>query len=513
MKEDGKRPCVESVRRTFSDVFVAYYMAHSFHWNVKGPMFGQFHDFFAEYSGDLYGTVDAWAENMLKLGADAPHTLDDILDNATISEVAITDDPMMMIQALHGANEQVLESLKSTFKLATELGYDGLADYTGGRIDQHEKWAWQLRVYMGSNGDPMHVGEMPGKSDADHPVVTVVETVDDQHVPEGVAYKVNNPRPEDEYDPMFFASEGETMAASEKGHVVFSDRVESLLSAKTQEHNKTAIRGRKTTNETLKAVYRRGANAFSVNHRPDRTRDQWAMTRVDAFLHLLSTGKPANSAYTSDNDLLPLSHPKAGKKSNSSITASALVPEERDMANAILEVVAKHGKFDEDGEGVWAGYIPAAANDRKYIGVKCENCVFYQGGDSCAVISLPVEPEGMCRMSMIPDGLINTGSTFGKPAMKDDRNRISEIELASINAELELSVELKDESEYETPEDAILALTEFSGLGYEAEPAIRASWLRAVRSGDKPFARAKHLAEFTYNSLDADLLPRNKKGE
>lgn len=293
-------------------------------------------------------------------------------------------------------------------------------------------------------------------------------------------------------------------SADGKGKITFSKKTETALSNKVQEHNKTAPKGRKTTISTLKAVYRRGAGAFSTSHRPGMSRDQWAMARVNAFLKLLRSGKPANSSYTSDNDLLPASHPKSSKKSNSAITASALVPEERDMANAILEVVAKHGKFDEDGTGVWAGYIPAAENDRKEIGVYCEHCVFYQGGDSCAIISLPVEPEGMCRLAMIPDGLVGKDHA--------ERERISELEVASIAAEMELSVELKDESEYETPEDAILAFTEFSGLGYEVEPAIRASWLRAVRSGDHPFARAKHLAEFTYRSLDADLLPRNEKG-
>jgi hypothetical protein len=71
----------------------------------------------------------------------------------------------------------------------------------------------------------------------------------------------------------------------------------------------------------------------------------------------------------------------------------------------------------------------------------------------------------------------------------------------------QLTVTLQDESAYATPEDAILTLTEYMGLGYAAEPAVRASWLRAVRKGDQPFARARHLAEHTYLSLDADLLP------
>jgi hypothetical protein len=39
------------------------------------------------------------------------------------------------------------------------------------------------------------------------------------------------------------------------------------------------------------------------------------MARVNAFLHLLKSGSPKNSKYTTDNDLLPASHPKSSKKS------------------------------------------------------------------------------------------------------------------------------------------------------------------------------------------------------
>lgn len=68
----------------------------------------------------------------------------------------------------------------------------------------------------------------------------------------------------------------------------------------------------------LKAVWRRGAGAFSVSHRPNMTRQQWAMARVNAFLKMLERGKPENLRYISDIDLLPDNHPwkKKTKASN-----------------------------------------------------------------------------------------------------------------------------------------------------------------------------------------------------
>ena len=301
-------------------------------------------------------------------------------------------------------------------------------------------------------------------------------------------------------------------SAAGGGKITFSKSVEKSLQKKVEDHNKKAAKGRKASLRMLKAVYRRGAGAYSTSHRPGQSRGGWAMARVNAFLRLLKSGKPSKAAYTQDNDLLPASHPRSTKKKSQveSVTAgAALIPEERDLAEAIYEVVQKHGKFDQDGDGVWAGYTPAYENEDAAIGVKCANCVFYQGGDQCAIIAIPVDEngEGKCRFAMLPEGAVD-GSSI--PLRREDD---LELLLADANADAELSVELKNEDEYESTEEAILAITEFSGLGYEAEYAFRASWLRAVKNGESPFLRATTLAQLGPNSLDGDLLPTEDTNE
>jgi len=182
--------------------------------------------------------------------------------------------------------------------------------------------------------------------------------------------------------------------------VKFSKKVETSLKEKVENHNKSVeSASRKVTLSQLKAVYRRGAGAFSTSHRPDQNRNSWAMARVNAFLHLVKSGRPSNPKYTTDNDLLPKGHPKSGIKADAGITASAL-------------------------------------------------------------------------------------------------------------AERDLYIELKDESEYSDPEEAIYAFTEFSGLGYESAPIFRAAWKRGVNASESPFDRAANLAIYLYDSEDADLLPK-----
>jgi len=101
-------------------------------------------------------------------------------------------------------------------------------------------------------------------------------------------------------------------AKDSKSKITFSKEVTAQLSAKVKEHNAKG-KGSKATLGMLKAVYRRGAGAFSTSHAPKMSRHGWAIARVNAFLKLLRSGRPSNPNYTTDNDLLPKGHPRAGK--------------------------------------------------------------------------------------------------------------------------------------------------------------------------------------------------------
>tara|TARA_R100001163_G_scaffold1295_1_gene1905 strand:+ start:12119 stop:13876 length:1758 start_codon:yes stop_codon:yes gene_type:complete len=101
-------------------------------------------------------------------------------------------------------------------------------------------------------------------------------------------------------------------AKDDKGKITFSQKTIDRLKSKMAEHNKKG-KGSKASLGALKAVYRRGAGAYSTSHAPKMSRDGWAMARVNAFLYLLRNGRPSNPNYKQDNDLLPSSHPRSSK--------------------------------------------------------------------------------------------------------------------------------------------------------------------------------------------------------
>ena len=101
-------------------------------------------------------------------------------------------------------------------------------------------------------------------------------------------------------------------AKDDKGGITFDKKLTDRLSDLVSKHN-AKDKGSKVNLGMLKAVYRRGAGAYSTSHHPKMSRDGWAMARVNAFLYLARNGRPSNPNYKQDNDLLPKSHPRSTK--------------------------------------------------------------------------------------------------------------------------------------------------------------------------------------------------------
>ena len=95
-----------------------------------------------------------------------------------------------------------------------------------------------------------------------------------------------------------------------------SANVRKILTNKVKEHNSKNPKHR-TNLRTLIAVFNRGVGAYRTNPGSVRgnvtSADQWAVARVNGFLHALRTGKFKRKPY--DTDLLPSSHPLSSKKS------------------------------------------------------------------------------------------------------------------------------------------------------------------------------------------------------
>jgi hypothetical protein len=103
-------------------------------------------------------------------------------------------------------------------------------------------------------------------------------------------------------------------ASSRDNDIELSESTLVALNRKVRTHNERMRELDKdkwsiASSDQLRAVYRRGAGAYSTSHRKGMTRGQWAMARVNAFLKMLRQGRPENLRYINDVDLLPKDHP------------------------------------------------------------------------------------------------------------------------------------------------------------------------------------------------------------
>jgi hypothetical protein len=112
-------------------------------------------------------------------------------------------------------------------------------------------------------------------------------------------------------------------ASGSRGGIEIGANALKALETMRDKHNaKYTKASRRVDLGTLKAVFRRGAGAFSVSHRPGMTRNQWALARVNTFLKLVGTGQ-RKKAYNTDLDLLPKGHPQ---RTEAEAKAESLAP-------------------------------------------------------------------------------------------------------------------------------------------------------------------------------------------
>lgn len=153
----GKQELVHKLSCILSDVIAYKAVAQGYHWNVKGAEFTQFHKFFQKLYEDADSSVDPLAENIRKLGYDAPFTLQDFVSLSCVEVRPTGGEPIAMCGVLHGINQILRDSLLEAFTIANAMNQQGIADFLASRIDMHDKWLWQLGTTIGADATQVNV--------------------------------------------------------------------------------------------------------------------------------------------------------------------------------------------------------------------------------------------------------------------------------------------------------------------------------------------------------------------
>lgn len=92
---------------------------------------------------------------------------------------------------------------------------------------------------------------------------------------------------------------------------------------------------------------------------------------------------------------------KIAKQNNPDIYDD-LNPHLKDTASKLSEVVVKHGKYSRNM--VSAHYVDESPF--KENNIICNNCLFFDGKDSCSIVEGKINSDGICRFRVIPKDIV-----------------------------------------------------------------------------------------------------------
>jgi starvation-inducible DNA-binding protein len=148
--EPNKVELAQKLAVLLSDVVNAKFILHGYHWNVLGPDFGEYHEFFGTLYSDVDGSIDDLAENILKVGFPAPYLLTDFVEMSCIREERLDGtSSQFLLQSSLRVMEHLYECHISAFHAAESCDMQGLMDFLAARADMYAKWIWQIKAFLG----------------------------------------------------------------------------------------------------------------------------------------------------------------------------------------------------------------------------------------------------------------------------------------------------------------------------------------------------------------------------
>jgi len=85
---------------------------------------------------------------------------------------------------------------------------------------------------------------------------------------------------------------------------------------------------------------------------------------------------------------------------------SNLTERQQMMYENYESVVEMHGMFNQSSRANGSHYAPGELNPFKQKGLICGHCVFFLGGGGCELVSGGIDPNGICKLWIIPEELI-----------------------------------------------------------------------------------------------------------
>ena len=139
---------IKTIKVAFASEYSYFVKAQFFHWNVEGANFPQYHELFGNIYEEVYGNIDAFAENIRKLGTYTPASFERFSMLSRIEDETNILPAEQMLAELLADSEKMCEMFKVVFMLSEQANEYGLSDFIAGRQDAHRKHSWMLKATL-----------------------------------------------------------------------------------------------------------------------------------------------------------------------------------------------------------------------------------------------------------------------------------------------------------------------------------------------------------------------------
>ena len=138
---------IEQMKTILGTTFGLYFKAHSYHWNIEGPDFAQYHDFLGNFYTAVFANVDPIAEHLRALDSYAPVALSRMLELSDVEETDIIPPALTMLSNLKNDNERYMVHLRAGIAAAEAANEPAVSNFLQDILDQHQKQGWMLRSF------------------------------------------------------------------------------------------------------------------------------------------------------------------------------------------------------------------------------------------------------------------------------------------------------------------------------------------------------------------------------
>ena len=152
---EATRDLSAALNLLLADMFALYMKTKNFHWHVSGPRFRDYHLLLDEQAAQIYGTTDAIAERVRKVGGTTIRSIGHI---GRLQRVKDNDadfvSPLDMLAELRDDNQQLVVRMREVHAVCDEHGDVATASLLENWIDEAEQRIWFLFEASRSGDDP-----------------------------------------------------------------------------------------------------------------------------------------------------------------------------------------------------------------------------------------------------------------------------------------------------------------------------------------------------------------------